>query len=189
MTVYAALFRGINVGGRNKLPMADLRDVLSELGLKSVGTYIASGNAIFESDDEAADIAERIEAILPAKFALDSSLIRVLVLTAAEVRAVIDQAPRGFGKDREKYRFDVVYLLDVTAEDALEKTPTNPEVDTAWAGPGALYYRRLTALATKSRLSRVVGSPIYANMTIRNWNTATKLVELVDAAEESTGAD
>ena len=184
VTVYVALFRGINVGGRNKLPMAELRDVLTELGLKSVGTYIASGNAVFESDDEAADIAERIEAILPAKFALDSSLIRVLVLTADQVRAVVDQAPKGFGTDREKYRFDVVYLLDISPKEALEKTPTNPEVDTAWAGPGALYYRRLDALATKSRLGRVVGTPIYANMTIRNWNTATKLVELVDGLEK-----
>ncbi|MCE5290088.1 MAG: DUF1697 domain-containing protein [Nocardiaceae bacterium] len=182
MTVYVALFRGINVGGRNKLPMAELRDVLTELGLTSVGTYIASGNAIFESEDEPADIAERIETILPAKFALDSSLIRVLVLTADQVRAVVDQAPKGFGKDREKYRFDVVYLLDVSPDEALDKTPTNPDVDKAWAGPGALYYRRLTALATKSRMGRVVGTPIYANMTIRNWNTATKLVELVDAA-------
>ncbi|CAM3677400.1 DUF1697 domain-containing protein [Smaragdicoccus niigatensis] len=185
MTVYVALFRGINVGGRNKLPMAELRDVLTDLGLESVGTYIASGNAVFESDDDALDIAERIEATLPAKFALDSSLIRVLVLTADQVRAVVDQAPTGFGKDREKYRFDVVYLLDISSEEALEKTPTNPEVDTAWAGPGALYYRRLSALATKSRLGRVVGTPIYANMTIRNWNTATKLVELVDGLKKN----
>jgi uncharacterized protein (DUF1697 family) len=183
VTVYVALFRGINVGGRNKLPMAELREVLTELELKSVSTYIASGNAVFESDDDAADIAERIESILPAKFALDSSIIRVLVLTADQVRAVVDQAPKDFGKEPDKYRSDVVYLLDVSSDEALEKTPTNPEVDTAWAGPGALYYRRVAALATKSRMGRIVGTPIYANMTIRNWNTARKLVELVDALE------
>ena len=60
--------------------------------------------------------------------------------------------------------------------------PTNPAVDTAHAGTGVLYFSRLTAKATASRLNRIVSSPIYASVTIRNWNTTTKLLSLMEAA-------
>ena len=175
-----ALLRGINVGGRNKVPMAQLREVLTDLGLSSVSTYIASGNVVFESDDDAADIAERIETALPSKFKLDSSIVRVLILDADKVRAVVKQAPRGFGKEPDKYRYDVAFLLGVDAEQARTEMPVNPDVDSTWTGPGAVYYRRLSELATKSRLSKVMSTPLYAKMTIRNWNTTVKLAQLVD---------
>lgn len=162
MTVYVALLRGINVGGRNKVPMAELRSVLTDLGLSSVSTYIASGNAVFGSGDDATVLAERIETALPTRFKLDSSIIRVLIL------------------DADKYRYDVAFLLGIDAEEARAAMPVNPDVDATWAGPGAVYYRRLTELATKSRLSKVMSTPLYAKMTIRNWNTTVKLAALVD---------
>jgi uncharacterized protein (DUF1697 family) len=52
-------------------------------------------------------------------------------------------------------------------------------VDRIWAGSNVVYFSRLTSRATQSRLSRVVSLPIYKDMTIRNWNTTTKLVELL----------
>jgi uncharacterized protein (DUF1697 family) len=180
VTVYVALFRGINVGGRNKLPMAELRDVLADLGLRSVKAYIQSGNAVFESDDAAADIAERIETALPSRFKLDSSIIRVLILDGAQVRAVANEAPRGFGKEPDKYRYDVAFLLGVESAEVLDQIPVNPVVDKTWAGPGAIYYRRLIELVTKTHMTKIIGKPLYANMTIRNWNTTTKLAQMVD---------
>ena len=60
------------------------------------------------------------------------------------------------------------------------EVPTNPTVDTAHAGPGVLYFSRLTARATASRLNKIVGSPIYPSVTIRNWNTTTKLLSLME---------
>ena len=61
--------------------------------------------------------------------------------------------------------------------------PIKEGVDRIWAGTGVVYFSRLTSRATQSRLSRVASMPIYKQMTIRNWNTTTKLAELVDAKD------
>jgi uncharacterized protein (DUF1697 family) len=68
MTAYLVLLRGINVGGRNKVPMADLRAVLEDLGFSNVSTYIASGNVLLDSDLSAAKVASKIEDALPKAF-------------------------------------------------------------------------------------------------------------------------
>ena len=81
MTRYLVLLRGINVGGRNKVPMAALRDLLESHGHTNVSTYIASGNVILSSDRSAATIKRELEEALPKTFKLDSELIAVLVLT------------------------------------------------------------------------------------------------------------
>ena len=70
MTAYLVLLRGINVGGRNKVPMAELRSVLEDLGFDNVSTYIASGNVFLDSDLSAAKVASKIEAALPKAFKL-----------------------------------------------------------------------------------------------------------------------
>jgi uncharacterized protein (DUF1697 family) len=68
-TVYLALLRGINVGGKNKVPMAELKACLEELGCDNVRTYIASGNVMFESNKSSAELTEEIQEALPKKFA------------------------------------------------------------------------------------------------------------------------
>jgi uncharacterized protein (DUF1697 family) len=79
----------------------------------------------------------------------------------------------------------VLFLKEpLTAAVALKGVPLNPAVDEAHAGKGVLYYRRLVAKATASRLGKIVGTPIYKSMTIRNWNTTTKLAHLMEAEAE-----
>src|SRR5215210_5002087 len=97
MTTYVALLRGINVGGKNKVPMAPLRSLLEKLGYADVSTYIASGNVIVSSDRSPDRIKREIEDALPAAFRLDSALIAVLVLSEAQLRAVVRDRPDGFG--------------------------------------------------------------------------------------------
>src|SRR5215212_9875832 len=108
MTRYLVLLRGINVGGRNKLPMADLRELLESHGHMNVSTYIASGNVILSSDRTAAEIKRELEEALPRKFKLDSDLIAVLVLTLGELRAVVRQRPKGFGDEPDTYHSDAI---------------------------------------------------------------------------------
>ena len=94
MNTYLVLLRGINVGGKNRVSMARLREALEEWGFSNVSTYIASGNVILDSDQPAAKIQAQIEDALPRTFDLDDELIRVLVLTRDQVQAVIDRKPR-----------------------------------------------------------------------------------------------
>jgi uncharacterized protein (DUF1697 family) len=178
--VYVALIRGINVGGNNKVPMAELRKCFEDLAFKNVMTYIASGNVIFESDKSAGAVAEVIEQDLPRKFKLNRELIRVLVLSHEKLKKIVEQAPSDFGGEPGKYHSDAVFLIDKSAAEAMEQIETHHEVDKAWPGEGVIYFQRLSALRTKSRLGKTIGKPIYQNMTIRSWNTTTKLLDLIE---------
>lgn len=181
MTRYLVLLRGINVGGRNKVPMAALRDLLESHGHLKVSTYIASGNVILSSNKSAAAIKRELEDALPRTFKLDSELIAVLVLTRAQLRAVVRDRPKGFGDQPDRYHSDVVFLMDIDAATAMRVFDPRPGVDEVWPGKGVIYSQRLSAQRTKSRLGRIVGTPAYRSMTIRNWATTLALLERMEA--------
>jgi len=179
MDTYVILLRGINVGGKNKVPMADLRDCLEELGFSSVSTYIASGNVILESNKRAGEIKAQIEEALPECFELDDDLVKVLVLTRDQFRAVIENKPEGFGEQPEKYHSDAIFLMDIDVAQALPAFNPREGVDQIWPGDGVIYSQRLSAQRSKSRLSKIAASPAYKSMTIRSWSTTMKLLEML----------
>ncbi len=178
--VYVALLRGINVGGNNIIKMVALRAAFEALGFSDVATYIQSANVVFTARSGSKPaLTKKIEAALAKTFSYDS---KVVIVSAEELAAVVAEAPRGFGKQPTRYRYDVLFVkppLDARA--ALPEVPTAPGVDEAHAGTHALYFRRVAAKATKSRLSRIVQKPIYKNLTIRNWNTTIKLLAMTGA--------
>ena len=177
---YVVLLRGINVGGRNKVPMAGLREHLAGT-FTDVVTYIQSGNAVLDSDQSAPEVAASIERSLPGAFALDSELVRVLVLDRKAYREIISGAPAGFGDDPDTYRYDVGFYVGVGAAEVEPYITVNPEVDEVTCGERAFYHRRIAALASRSRLSKIVGTPVYPSLTIRNWRTTVALAEMLDA--------
>jgi uncharacterized protein (DUF1697 family) len=179
MSTYAILLRGINVGGKNKISMAELKLGLEELGFEKVETYINSGNVFLDSDWPPKQIQDQIEELLPVKFKLDSSLIKVLVLSHLDLQGVIDQAPPGFGAEPAKYHSDVIFLMDISIDDALPVFSIREGVDQFWPGHGVVYFQRLSAQRVKSRMGKIVGTPAYKSMTIRSWSTVTKLSALI----------
>lgn len=180
-TTYLALLRGINVGGKNKVPMAGLKALLEEIGLEDVSTYIASGNAMFRSKLAAKTIARKIEDGLTSTFKLDDELVKVLVLSHAELKAVIDKRPKGFGDQPDKYHSDAVFLMDIDRDEAFALFKPRDGVDRVWPGEAMIYSQRLSAERTKSRLSKIMESSLYKSMTIRSWQTTKKLLELLEA--------
>ena len=179
MPTYVALLRGINVGGKNLIRMPALKAAFEEIGFEDVATYIQSGNVLFAAAGTgAAELTRRIEAMLAEAF---DYVPTVVVRNRKQMGAIVDGAPKGFGAAPASFRYDVIFLKEpLTAKTALKSVPTKPRVDEAHAGPGALYFSRLTAKATQSRLNRIISSPIYPSVTIRNWNTTTKLRSMMD---------
>jgi uncharacterized protein (DUF1697 family) len=179
MPSYVALLRGINVGGRNLIKMPALKACFERNGFEGVATYIQSGNVLFAArETRPVGLEGRIEAMLGEAFGYDAT---VVVRSHRQLRAVVERAPTGFGAEPAAYRYDVIFLKEpLTPKAAMVHVPTNPGVDRAHAGTGVLYFSRLTAKATASRLNKIVGSPIYPSVTIRNWNTTTKLLALLD---------
>ena len=97
------------------------------------------------------------------------------------MRAVVEGAPEGFGARPDAYRYDVLFLIPpLTAADAMGQVSTRHGVDEAWTGDGVLYFSRLIAKASRSHLSRIASMPVYQSMTIRNWNSTTRLLRLME---------
>lgn len=134
MNIYVVLLRGINVGGKNKVPMAELKKCLEKVGFENVTTYIASGNVILKSDKSAEKVKDLIEDALPTTFKLDSELIKVLVLTKSQLQSVIDNKPKGFGEFPEKYHSDAIFLMDISSNDAMKVFSPKEGVDMVWPG-------------------------------------------------------
>ena len=178
-TTYLALLRGINVGGKNVIKMADLRNCFEAEGFRDVVTYIQSGNVIFCAPSSGPKaLTNRIEKMLAASFDYEAS---VVIRSRRQMRAVVHDAPSGFGERPEAYRYDVIYLkAPLTATAAKECIPARPGVDEAWAGSGVLYYSRRIDQASRSYLSRLASMPVYQRVTVRNWNTTTRLLELME---------
>ena len=164
--------------------MAALRDLLESHGHTKVSTYIASGNVILSSDKSAAGIKGELEDALPSTFKLDSELIAVLVLTQAQLRAVVRDRPKGFGDQPGTYHSDAVFLMGIDTAAAMQVFEPRPGVDEVWPGKGVIYSQRLTAQRTKSRLNRIVGTPAYKSMTIRSWSSTMALLERMEARED-----
>ena len=180
MTPYVALLRGINVGGNNLIKMPDLRRCFEDLGLGSVATYIQSGNVLFEATEQPRDrLVARIESALSERFSYQA---RLVLRSHLQLRAIVENAPDGFGTQPDLYRYDVLFLREpLTAEETLRDVRTREGVDQAYPGNGVCYFARLSSRATQSYLSRVASLPVYQRMTIRNWNTTFKLLALLDA--------
>lgn len=177
MATYLALLRGINVGGKNIIKMADLKTCLEEIGCKEVVTYIQSGNVLFKANTSATRVAKKIEKALLQKFKYQQP---VLVLPKSVLEKVIAQAPRGFGQTPTKYKYDVVFLKsDLTPKAAAKAFRLKEGVDQITVGKYVIYFSRLAAKTTQSRMSRITQTPEYQSMTIRNWNTATNLQKMI----------
>jgi uncharacterized protein (DUF1697 family) len=119
MNTYVILLRGINVGGKNIIPMAGLKKRLEELGFADVSTYIASGNVILASDKPADEVKARIEAALAKGFKPGGEPVKVLVLSRKQLQAVIDHKPKDFGEQPEKYHSDAIFLIGISSAQAM----------------------------------------------------------------------
>lgn len=159
--------------------MVDLKASFEAMGFSNVRTYIQSGNVILQSEDkDKAAITAKIEKGLSKRFNFEA---KVVVIAQKELAAIVKSAPDGFGKEEKKFRYDVIFLKEpLVSKEAMQSVKVREGVDTAHAGKQALYFSRLISRASQSYLTKIIGTPVYQNMTIRNWNTTTKLLALME---------
>lgn len=179
MTRYVALLRGINVGGHNKLAMADLRDVLSGLGFDDVETYLQSGNALFSAPKASADaLARKIQGALDDRLGMD---VKVLVRTADELAEVVAANPFHDGTSEPK-KLHVAFLSAVPEADrvaGLDPVPFEP--DELRLGEREVYLWYPNGYGRTKLTNDVIERRLGVTATTRNWNTVVKLLELVSA--------
>jgi uncharacterized protein (DUF1697 family) len=176
---HVALLRAINVGGRNKVSMSQLKDALESRGFSCVSTYIASGNVIFRTDDTAR-LASRIEAALEQEIGFP---IAVVVRDLQNMRNLSESIPSEWLDDKG-IKCDVMFLNDaIDAPAILEQLPSNPEIEDVRYLPGAVLWRIDRVLVRKSRMLRLAGTPLYQQLTVRNPRTVRRLYELMRRTE------
>ncbi|WP_395576803.1 DUF1697 domain-containing protein [Streptomyces sp. BK79] len=180
-TRYAALLRGINVGGAKKVPMAALRTLLEDLGHDAVGTYLQSGQAVFGSDrGDEESLAAAVRDAIEERFGF---AVDVIVRDHAYLRAVAETCPFP-AADLEARQLHVTYFsAPVTAERFAEIDQAAFRPEEFRLGDRALYLYAPDGLG-RSKLAGALARPRLNKgvvATTRNWNTVVKLVELTGA--------
>jgi uncharacterized protein (DUF1697 family) len=177
---YLALLRGINVGGNSIIKMADLKQVIEKTGFTSLRTYIQSGNIIFDSSDSNINnIVAKLQEALLKNFNFNSGII---VKTYAQLSNIISEVPEDW-KTRHDLRCYIVFIREpVSAQDVLSEVELKGGVDFLKAGDGVLYMSTLLSGLTRSRFTRLIQKKVYKDITIRNYNTAQKLLAMMHGA-------
>jgi len=174
---YVALLRGINVGGKNKVVMQELKACFEKLGFEQVLTYINSGNIIFSTNEPEAGLVAKIETCIKANLGLD---IPVVVRSQKQIADVVHALPEAWVNNSE-VRTDVLFLWpEADYPEVVQGIKTNPDLDELKYVPGALIWHvNDRAQITKSKMRGFIGSRVYKLMTARNANTTRKLAELM----------
>ena len=176
--IYLALLRGINVGGKNKVEMARLKEVFESIGSTEVRTYINSGNVIFTDKRNAATLRTLIEQAITEEFGFP---VRVLLRELDSLVAVAESIPATW-KDDATMRCYVMFLWEDIDEPAvLDRLTINKEIDDVKYVSGAVIWRVDRDNLTRSGMAKLTSSELYKAMTIRNCNTVRKLVDLMTA--------
>jgi uncharacterized protein (DUF1697 family) len=185
MTIYIALLRGINVGGKNKVKMADLKRSFEAIGLGRVQTYIQSGNVLFESDEEEAPLRRRIEAQIAADFGIQ---LVVVLRTAAELERLAGNCPfsaediaeADAASDAESLY--VALLLEAPAPERVEQLSAYSTPDDRFQIACRDVYMLFRYSVRDSKLAAQLPK-LGVPATVRNWNTIGKLVALAKAMD------
>ncbi|MCF8372730.1 MAG: DUF1697 domain-containing protein [Bacteroidales bacterium] len=174
MNTYIALFRGINVGGNNILPMKSLVEILEGIGCSNIRTYIQSGNAVFQFKKENRQtIAEKISQKVLGHFQFEP---KVLILELADLQVAVKNNPYE-RKDGKALHFFF-----------LESAPENPDLDGLAAIKSnseefklinKVFYLYAPDGIGRSKLAAKAERSLRVAATGRNWNTVSKLLEMV----------
>lgn len=171
MARYAALLRGINVGGHNKIAMADLRALLAATGYTDVATYLQSGNAVFTARNAPPDeIAAEVEAAVTRGLGLG---VAVLVRTSEELDAVVAANPFPDAVDPKKLNVAFLGAEPVAAWQA-DRDPARYAPD-RFELLGRELYVWYADSVLRTTLTRDFWKGLPGTVTARNWNTVTRV--------------
>jgi uncharacterized protein (DUF1697 family) len=176
MATLLVLLRGINVGGRNKIAMADLRDAFTEMGFGDPRTYIQSGNVVVSSRRAAGPkTVGMIERGLSDAFGYAA---RVVVRDLPQMTTVVRQIPKGWDAGDASMRYNVIFTTHgLTAKELLGQVSPKPGIEAVRAGAQALYWSAPFETLTRTAMIKLSAHPAYPELTIRNLRTTLALFD------------
>ncbi len=177
MEKYVAFLRGINVGGKNKISMPLLKTAFEDACFLSVRTYINSGNVIFECNNKNTyDIKLQCENIIKKNFGLD---ISVVVVSHNDLNDMLLHAPEWWDADSECNHNAIFIIPPTTADDILLKIESmKHELEKIYSYKNLIFWTAPKNTINKTVWIKIANTTAYAQITIRNANTAKKLLTL-----------
>lgn len=164
------------MGGGNKVEMAGLRTLIEGLGFGHVKSYINSGNVVFHADKAMTDIQGQMERAIKKEFGLP---VPVLIKSLKAIQNIANGLPTSWVNNQDM-KCDVMFLWpELDTPQVLGQLPIKPEIEDVRYVPGAILWRIDRQKVTKSKMTKIVGTNLYKNMTIRNCNTVRKLLQLM----------
>jgi uncharacterized protein (DUF1697 family) len=181
---YVALLRGINVGGGRKVDMKELKATFERAGMEEVRTYINSGNVLFRAaSGEPGQLVRLLESAIRSTFGFP---VKVILREAGDVKALVEALPDTWVNGPDA-KCDVMFLgEDIDGPDVLDRLTIKPDIDDVRYVPGAILWRVDRPNVTRSGMMKLVGTELYAGMTVRNCNTVRKLDALMRQREDTT---
>ena len=184
---YVAFLRGVNVGGKSIVSMAAIKEALVALGLPDVRTYINSGNVIFSTRaSDAQRLSGRIEKALEQHTRM---AIKVLVIDHKTLKTMVDAIPRNWVDDKTMRTYVLLLWKELDDRTILDRLPIKPGIDELRYTSGAVVWRVDRENVGRSQMNRIVGTPMYKQITIRSANTMRKLSELTATPARLPAAD
>ena len=178
-----ALLRGINVSGRNKLPMRDLTSLLDGLGLRDVKTYIQSGNVVFRGDvADSQTLAEQIGAAINKNHGFTP---QVLLVKADDFQQAIAANPFPEGEAEPK-TLHLYFLASVPTDPDLEKLESARRDSEQFQLEDAVFYLYAPEGIGRSKLAERVERALGVPATARNWRSVCRIWELAESIDDDT---
>lgn len=179
MKRYIALLRGINISGKNKIAMAELKSSFIQLGYKEVLTHLNSGNIIFSTNEQAGEeLAEIIKTMIFEQFRLD---IPVFVIAQEELKALLNLAPVWWGTgDKDIYDNLIFVMPDITPEMIAEKIgEPSADLEQILVCKNAIFWSFNRAKYAKANWwKKTARAGIAEHITIRTANTLRKVIDM-----------
>jgi uncharacterized protein (DUF1697 family) len=174
---YVALLRGINVGGKTLVKMAELKACVEELGFDEVSTYIASGNVLFETRKvDPAKLGMKVERAIEKRFRLP---VKVVVLDRPKYARIVKAIPKAWIGDTSM-RANVAFVRRGTeAKRIVRELEPDPAIEEVKAVDGAILWATKRDALNRSVMRKLIGGAAYKELTVRNLNTTLKLDELL----------
>jgi uncharacterized protein (DUF1697 family) len=179
MTVYISLLRGINVGGKKSLKMADLRTLYESLGFDKVKSYVQSGNVVFTSDETATTIATTIHDAIAEKFAYN---VHVMVYTVETWHKLMDANPFTNDSDKDPKHLHITLLDALPDEEAINDISAIDIGADDYIIIGKVVYLHCPNGYGRTKINNNFWEKkLKVSATTRNWNTVNKLLALATA--------
>lgn len=185
MTIYVALLRGINVGGKNMVSMKALKSSFETMGFMDVMTYINSGNVLFRTGGtDARKLEARIDRMLESDYGLKG---RTVVRSHEEMVRLVKTITKTWKPD-PAWRYNVIFLRHtVDSKRVLDGLDPKPDLEQVVYCPGTLLWAAKVSDLTRTTMLKLASKPLYQEMTIRNVNTTTKILALMEQMNRDAG--